>query len=276
MAKRKLYDAFIEIRDTRNKQHYIVDDEYLNGYARLCGVYATAVYNSMCRHVDVHQQSFPSIDLIAEQHAISRPMVIKATKILESWGIVMVIRSKNEKTKRQNPNIYVLTDKSVWTAKPSHQRLPGRKKAGSISEDEPSKPHNESRVNTDDHKDSHINGAHGKDSETIVSLVEPTPELPNIEKQISEIIHQFCQINPSCKKMFGHKVQRESAQHLIETYSFDRTCALISRLPEINQIPYAPSITTPHELWLKWSKLESALQKAAALQTQSRKKSFVI
>ena len=63
----------IKVRDLRKKDQYKVDDAYLNGYARLCGVYATAVYNSLSRHSDFHtQECFPSIEKIAYQHKIDK------------------------------------------------------------------------------------------------------------------------------------------------------------------------------------------------------------
>jgi hypothetical protein len=61
-------DQFL-VRDLRNKQHFIVDDAYLNGYAKLCGPNATLVYLCHCRHADRHQESFPSVQLMAEKPA---------------------------------------------------------------------------------------------------------------------------------------------------------------------------------------------------------------
>lgn len=105
----------IKIRDLRKKDQYKIDDAYLNGYARLCGVYATAVYNSLSRHADFHtQECFPSIKLIAEQHSMDEKTVIKSIRKLEKYGIIKVIRSKDKITKRQLPNVYYLLDKSKW------------------------------------------------------------------------------------------------------------------------------------------------------------------
>lgn len=103
----------IEVRDARNRHMYRVDDEYLNGYARLCGVYATVVYNSLCRHVDSNQECFPSIERIAEQHGINRKTVLSAIKALEDWGIVLVKKRKDEKTKWQI-RIVNMTGISLW------------------------------------------------------------------------------------------------------------------------------------------------------------------
>ena len=129
----------IKIRDLRRKEKYQLDDEYLNGYARLCGVFATAVYNSLCRHADKLQECYPSIELIMEQHGFgSKHTVIKAIKKLEEWGIIAVRREKDEKTKRQLKNVYVLRDKSDWKQKPGALNALG---AGCISCTEPSAFH---------------------------------------------------------------------------------------------------------------------------------------
>lgn len=109
----------IEIRDQREKSMYRVDDAYLNGYAKLCGIAATAVYNSLCRHVNINQQSWPSIELIANQHSISKWTVFRAIKRLEFWGIIRIEKSKDPITKRQKNNVYTLVNKSKWKPKPS-------------------------------------------------------------------------------------------------------------------------------------------------------------
>lgn len=147
-----MMDHNFRVRDLRKKDQYKVDDAYLNGYARLCGVYATAVYNSLSRHADYETQAcFPSIELIAEQHNISKPTVIKAIRVLQQWNIVSVSRNKDSETKRQLPNVYLLLDKSEWVPKDSRVNH---------VDSEPSKSHDKSRVNHVYHKDTHIKDTH--------------------------------------------------------------------------------------------------------------------
>ncbi len=106
-----------KIRDMRKKEKYFVDDAYLNGYARLCSVYATAVYNSLSRHANFHNQTcFPSIERIAKQHNISRPSVIKALAKLEKYKIIRRDKQKDKKGRWKN-NFYTLLDKSEWLPK---------------------------------------------------------------------------------------------------------------------------------------------------------------
>lgn len=102
----------VEIRDLRDK-FFRTDDEYLNGYARICGIYATGVYMSLCRHADKEDHCFPGIDLISEELAVSRPSVIKGIKKLEELNIIQVARTKR-KNGRQMVNGYWLVNKRHW------------------------------------------------------------------------------------------------------------------------------------------------------------------
>ena len=73
-----------EVRDMRHKEKFQIDDIYLNGYAKKCGIYATGVYISLCRHSDAKlQECWPSIRKIAEELNISEKQVGRALKILE-------------------------------------------------------------------------------------------------------------------------------------------------------------------------------------------------
>ena len=99
----------IIIRDLRSKAKFVVDDLYINGYARFVGPYATCVYNSLCRHANKIQKSWPSIQTIADQHGIGRNSVINGIKKLEFWKII----HKDRIGKKAN-NRYNLLDKSCW------------------------------------------------------------------------------------------------------------------------------------------------------------------
>ena len=102
-------DKVFEIRDIRKKEQFVVDDVYLNGYAKVCGVYATGVYIALCRHADFTRQTcFPSISLLARKLNISGRQVMRALRILEDWGII-----KKEKTKGKG-NRYWLIDEKYW------------------------------------------------------------------------------------------------------------------------------------------------------------------
>lgn len=102
----------IKIRDLRKKEKFVVDDVYLNGYAKLVCPYATLTYLSLCRHAGKEQKAFPSIDKMAEEFNVSRPSIIRGLKELENLKII----KKNRIGKRLN-NEYFLLDKSEWVVK---------------------------------------------------------------------------------------------------------------------------------------------------------------
>lgn len=153
----------IKIRDSRQKTMFRVDDEYLNGYARLCGTNATLVYLCLCRHADRKQESFPAIETMAKKLDVSRDSVMRGIKELTKWNIVSV-----ERTRRPNKtwlnNIYTLLDKSVWEPKPSSTEQhgePGRKNSGSQVANNAT-----SQVAEGDTKDSHIKETNIRNAET--------------------------------------------------------------------------------------------------------------
>lgn len=135
MAKTTTNKIFI-VRDLRQKSRYSIDDEYLNSYAKLCGPFGTCVYNSLCRHASKNQECYPSIELIADQHNISRPTVLKGLKSLKEWGIIEITKERDPKTKRQKNNVYILLDKSQWKPKPGALQGPGSIENGLNNESE--------------------------------------------------------------------------------------------------------------------------------------------
>lgn len=140
----------LEIRDSRGKEWFWLDNEYLNGYARLLGASCTVVYLSLCRHADNNtQQCFPSMKLIATENGISTKTVERATKKLEEWGIICVQRGKKEDGTQAN-NIYILTAKKTWKSKPTDNKSHGS----------PTDKMNESRQTPRPHNKTHINNTH--------------------------------------------------------------------------------------------------------------------
>ena len=107
-----------KVRDLRRKEKFVIDDDYLNGYARVCGIFATGVYIAICRHANKLQTAFPSIELMAKKLKISDSSSKRGVKKLEEFNIIKVTRGKNNKG-RHTVNTYTLLDKSVW--KPIHR-----------------------------------------------------------------------------------------------------------------------------------------------------------
>ena len=117
MAKEQQQLQPFKIRDLRKKTQYKIDDAYLNQYARILGVYSTAVYNSLSRHAEFYsQKAFPSERLIAEEHNINERTVRNSIKMLKIANIIDVGKERGRQGKWAN-NVYFLKDKSEW-AKP--------------------------------------------------------------------------------------------------------------------------------------------------------------
>ena len=110
----------IKIRDIRIKEKYSVDDAYLNGWAKIVGFAGTAVYNSLCRHADINQSSFPSVKKIAEEHGAAEKTIKRAIKKLKELNIIQVEKIRSNKGKWLN-NTYILVDKSNWLKIPRGQ-----------------------------------------------------------------------------------------------------------------------------------------------------------
>ena len=145
----------VEIRDNRQKEWFWLDNEYLNGYARILGASCTVVYLSLCRHSDNQtQKCFPSIKLIAEENGISRDTVMRALKLLEEWRIVSILKTKKEDGTQAN-NVYTLTAKSVWRQKPSSIEQLGVTESQITTP--PSRKNDPSRVAPEGCNNTHIN-----------------------------------------------------------------------------------------------------------------------
>jgi hypothetical protein len=102
-----------EVRDLRIKEKFFIDDLYLNGYAKKCGIYATGVYLSLCRHANKDQQCWPAEKTIAEELNISPKQVGRVIKILEKFNII-----RKKRVGKKLNNRYSLLDKSEWTDSP--------------------------------------------------------------------------------------------------------------------------------------------------------------
>jgi DNA-binding transcriptional regulator YhcF (GntR family) len=101
------------IIDKRKKEKFMLDDNYLNGQAKLCGWQGTLVYMSLCRHANKNQEAFPSIKLMAEQHNVSRNTILKGIKKLEERNLIQTGKKRTDSGQWLN-NTYTLIDKSEW------------------------------------------------------------------------------------------------------------------------------------------------------------------
>lgn len=222
-----------EVRDMRSKDKFFVHDEYLNGYAKLCGGNATLVYLCLCRHADRNQESFPSIELMAEKLGVNRKTVMSGIQSLLEWNIISKERERGKNQKWLN-NKYVLLDKSTWKSKPSPYNGLGEPSPFLGGSQVPFTT--KSQVRVEDTKDTHTY----KDTHNKVS--------DGTSQDIQSLINLFQTVNPSYENLFSNKTERRSAENLIRKFGFDKMSRTLEQLPEIISRPYAPKITTPYEL----------------------------
>jgi len=107
-------EKMMAVRDMRRKEKFFIDDAYLNGYAKACGLIATGVYVALCRHANRSQTCFPSQELMAEELKISRRSVFKGLKILADWQIITIITRQKQRGGVFIENLYLLNDKAHW------------------------------------------------------------------------------------------------------------------------------------------------------------------
>jgi predicted transcriptional regulator len=244
----------IKIRDKRLKEKFVVDDAYLNGYAKLCGIYATGVYISLCRHANyVTQECWPEMRTIAEELAISKDSVLRAIKVLEDWNIVKIIKGKDEQGKQKN-NIYILTDKSEWKPKNSIRVAVSNTDSRVADSVEPSSCERQSRVAVEGHKELEILNITHKEHTSGATIA------PRDDQDIVDIIDAFKIVNPSYGKYFGNTTQREAAARLAKIHGKDKILLVIGILPQTNGRPFFPAITTPLQLEDKWAQLLAKCQ----------------
>lgn len=102
-----LMDVF-EVRDFRDKNFFITDDAFLNGWAKFLARAVILVYLALCRHSNSNQKSFPSISFLAKKLGLTVLSVKRGIKTLETLGMIAVVRDKGRH------NIYYLLDKKAW------------------------------------------------------------------------------------------------------------------------------------------------------------------
>lgn len=74
----------------------------------------------------------------------------------------------------------------------------------------------------------------------------------------AEIIKAFENINPATKKMYNRPDQRTACDDLLKEYGLERTLKAVTFTEKTRGQPFFPTITTPVQLFQKWSALEQA------------------
>lgn len=247
-----------KLRDLRDK-YFQVDDEYLNGYARLCGINATGVYLSLCRHASKQQTCFPSKKLISEELSISERSVYSAMLKLETWGIIQIDGQGRKPDGSFKSKLYSLIDKKYWKPKPQATGADGKKRQSPQANDDTT------RRQEVPNKETHINYTHIKETQeeeepaTEVAVISETLE-PLKEKKVDEIaetIDLFKKLNPTHYKLFGNIPQRKAVERLLKHIGREKIEKAVQLCEKIVGMKFAPTITTPCELETKWGQLQS-------------------
>jgi len=258
----------VEIRDAREKDWFWLDNEYLNGYARLLGIYASSVYLSLCRHADNRtQRCFPSMRLIAEELGISAKTVERATKVLGEWGIVIIAKSRG-KDGRQANNVYTLTNKKAWKIKPvlpTDSEPTDCESVGTdrLSGQSPTDSHDVHRQTGVLHNNTHTNNTHLKKTHK--------PVLPKItdpvEIETNRIVGLFSTLDPAnFKSFYLPGAQRSSAKKIIKAAQEVGVTPdeLIKLAKDAVGVQYQPQIFNPCDMIEKMSKLIAFSKKTTA------------
>lgn len=96
-----------------------MNNEYLNGYAKVFGATGTAIYISLCRHANnITQECFPSEELIAEELNINEKTVRKYLNEMAECNIISIKRERDSLTGKWKNKIYTLLDKEQWNSPP--------------------------------------------------------------------------------------------------------------------------------------------------------------
>ena len=97
------------VLDRRRYSFFMIDNEVIDDYASLIGIYALGVYNVLSRFSDQEGVCFPSLNTIAKKLGISKPSVIKALEALEAYGLLAKEHRYNEKGDHIS-NLYILLE----------------------------------------------------------------------------------------------------------------------------------------------------------------------
>jgi len=237
--------TLFKVRDLRKKDQFKIDDIYLNGYARICGVNATLVYLSLCRHAEFEsQKAFPSQNKIGFELGISVASVKRGIKKLAEYNVISIEKEKMEG--KFSNNVYYLLDKSEWKPAIAPQDTRQNHSSNTVAHTPPTvrdtlKDNKVLRItNIKDNKELATQGIAGK--------------------EINDLIEFFKPINPTYERLFSNKTQRQALERLVKKFGREKVEQMIKYLPKIFGKPYAPRISTPYLLELKLADLLGYLQ----------------
>lgn len=103
-----------------------------------------------------------------------------------------------------------------------------------------------------------VNQVHPK---KITIKEEPIIATLGVADPINPIIELFKMVNPSYKRLFSNKTERESLSRLLKEHGTEKITEVIKILEKTNVMEYAPVITTPYKLEKKLGDLVAFINK---------------
>lgn len=278
------------IIDSRRKAKFMMDDEFINDMAKLCGWQGTIVYCSLCRHSNKDQESFPSISLMAEQYSVSRPTIIKGIGALEKRNLIAVGKTRSQKSGKWLNNTYTLLDKSEWTYDPNGEMTPAtvitqvnvNDSTKATLDTNPSQCGSSDQVNPADSKDTHGKGntyskeTHsmknadvflGNDSIGKDSFTNNGNEIESTTgSKVNEVLELFRPIFYGdfigAKSAFKNTTTREAVEALLKRYTLEQIKELIRKYDAGKTDQYRPEVDTVLEFCTKkLARVESYVSK---------------
>lgn len=117
------------LKDGRESGFFIIDNELIDRYGAIIGVYGVAVYNVLAQYANKNgNQVFPSYNTIADKLGISRPKVISTIAVLVDAGLITKAK-RVDKAGDMTSNEYTLSSLKGGKSclPPSKQDLPPSK-----------------------------------------------------------------------------------------------------------------------------------------------------
>ena len=250
--------AKFNVRDKRDKGWFYMDNEYLNGFGKRMGAIGIAVYVSLCRHADNNtQKCFPSQKLIAKEIGSSPRTVRRYLTRLEEHNIIKKVKERTKGGKWLN-NAYYLLNKSVWVQEKNELDRENHRT------ESPMDSHRTNEAQPEDTRDTTI-GQLAPINYTNTNKTNTNYTKKAVKEKINtrDFINLFKEVNPSYKQLFVRKVEHSAMNRMIAEHGADQMRKVISLLVKSNAMPYAPSITSPYELEMKFGKLKAFWQKEA-------------
>jgi len=259
MEEKKQQLTLFKVRDLRKKDQFKIDDAYLNSWARYCGVNATGVYTSLCRHAEFEsQKAFPSQNKIAFELGISVASVKRGIKKLIKYNIIRIEKEKMQG--KFSNNIYYLLDKSEW--KPAIAHRDTRHRSSKTVAHQPPTAGDTQKDNKEQRITNNKDNKEDMQSRALQTLSGFS------KKEIDFLIDKFKTVNPFHQKLFGMPPQRKAMAELLEKFGKEKLEKLLDALPDIVKQPTAPRITTPYQLMANFGKLGIFLQQQRSIQSK--------